>query len=93
MDKKLSSEALGQKITNIPSKESSQWKKNESLIAKNPTLRRMRDIQQGFKPSSGIVSAGFGDNYDKIDFSKQENKKKGYKVKINGRYIDDDEST
>ena len=90
---KLSSEALGQKVTDIPKKNSAQWKRNESIIAKNPQLRRMRDIQQGFKPTSGITSAGFGDAYDQIDWGKKDNKKKSYKVKVNGRYIDDDEST
>ena len=90
---KLSSEALGQKVTDIPKKNSAQWKRNESIIAKNPQLRRMRDIQQGFKPTSSITSAGFGDAYDQIDWSKKDNKKKSYKVKVNGRYIDDDEST
>ena len=87
---KLSGEALGQKVTNIPKKESREWKRNESIIAKNPQLRRMRDIQQGFAPSSGIRAAGFGDNYDNIDFSKKDNTKKGYRVKVNGKYVDEE---
>ena len=67
---KLSSEALGQKVTDIPKKESAQWKKNESIIAKNPQLKRMRDIQQGFKPSSTIRvadnSQAYKDGWDRI---------------------------
>ena len=77
--------------SNIPPKNSSQWIKNEKLIAKNPILREARDIQQGFKPSSGITSAGFGDNYDNIDFSNTRKQKKGYRVKINGVYQDEEE--
>lgn len=78
---------------NNPKKGSAQWKKNESIIAKNPFLRAQRDNAEGFKPSSGIVSAGFGDAYDQINWGKKDTSKKSYKVKINGRYIDDDEST
>jgi hypothetical protein len=39
-----------------PKKGSSAWKKNEKTIASNPALRKLRDIQQGLKPSSGISS-------------------------------------
>jgi hypothetical protein len=87
---KLTHEALGQKVTDIPKKDSAQWKRNESIIANTPQLRRMRDIQQGFKPSSSIHSAGFGDNYDKIDFSNKDKTKKGYRVKVNGKYVDEE---
>ena len=74
-----------------PEKGSKQWVKNESAIAKNPLLRELRDTSEGFKPGSTIRSAGFGDNYDLIDFSKKDTAKKGYRVKVNGRYVDEDE--
>lgn len=79
------------KSGDIPEKNSSQWIKNEKLIAKNPVLRQARDIQQGFRPGSGISTGGFGDNYDKIDFSNTRKQKKGYRVKINGVYQDEEE--
>ena len=67
---KLSPEALGQKVTDIPKKDTAQWRKNESMIAKNPQLRRMRDIQQGFKPSSSLSvsdnSQEYKDGWDRI---------------------------
>ena len=81
----------------IPEKNSSQWKKNESIIAKNSALRAARDISEGFKPSSGITTGGnvseeYKSNYDKIDFSvRMPDEKKGFRVKVNGRYIDEDE--
>ena len=57
-----------------PKKGSSQWKKNESIIAKNPLLRGVRDHAEGFKKGSGIVSGDnsqqYKDNYDKINWSK-----------------------
>ena len=40
----------------IPPKGSSQWKKNEKMIASNPVLRAARDTAEGFKASSGISS-------------------------------------
>ena len=65
------------KITNIPKKESREWKRNESIINKSPTLKRMRDIQQGFKPSSTIRvadnSQAYKDGWDRI-FGNKENK-------------------
>jgi len=74
---KLSPEALGQKVTNIPKKDSAQWRKNESIIAKNPQLRRMRDIQQGFKPtgiSSGINDQAYKDGWERIFGNKNKDK-------------------
>ena len=65
---------------NIPKKGSAQWIKNEKIIAKNPFLRGERDKSEGFKPSSGIVSAdnsqAYKDGWERI-FGK---KNKNYKV-------------
>lgn len=56
--------------SNIPEKGSSQWKKNEKLIAKDPALRAARDVSEGFRPGSGIVSTGnsqaYKDGWDRI---------------------------
>ena len=55
---------------NTPPKGSKQWRKNESIIAKNPILRAARDTAEGFRPGSGITSAGnsqaYKDGWDRI---------------------------
>ena len=80
----------------VPEKNSKQWIKNEKLIAKNPVLRGARDTAEGFKPSSGIstgadVSEEYKSNYDQIDWSGVRSEKKNYRVKVNGRYVDEDQ--
>ena len=82
----------------VPPKGSAQWKKNEKLIASNPVLRKARDIAEGFSPSSGIsvganTSEEYKANFDKIDFSKKLEKSGSYRVKINGRYVDEDDQS
>ena len=82
-------------MTNPPKKKRTQWRKNESLIAKNPVLRKARDVSEGFKPSSGI-STGANDeqyksNYDKIDWSNRDNTKRKFAVRVNGKLINPDE--
>jgi hypothetical protein len=77
-----------------PKKGSSAWKKNEKTIASNPALRQLRDIQQGFKPSSGISSFDnspeYKENFDKIDWSKGKDKvERKFRTKVNGKYTDE----
>ena len=73
----------------IPKKNSKQWKTNEKIINSNPALRAARDTSEGFKPGSGI-STGVNDKeykagYDKIQWTKPEEKEKPkFKVRING---------
>lgn len=62
----------------IPKKNSSQWRKNESIIAKTPMLRAARDQAEGFNTSAGSSGTGgwtpsqaYKDNYDAI-FRKQD---------------------
>ena len=79
-----------------PDKKTYQWKKNESIINKNPTLRKMRDTAEGFKPgstiSTGVNDQQYKDNFDKIQWAKPEEKEKPkFRIKVNGRYIDDEE--
>lgn len=79
----------------IPKKGSSQWKKNEKLIASNPVLRAARDGAEGFKPSSGISSFDNSEeykaNFDKIDWGKRDDKiKPKYRTKVNGKYTDEE---
>lgn len=42
----------------IPKKNSPQWVKNESIIAKTPMLRAARDQAEGFNPNSTGTGAG-----------------------------------
>ena len=83
------------KKDNVPKKGSSQWRKNESIIAKNPILRAARDKAEGFKPGSGISSADnsaeYKAGYDQIDWSKRDNSKRSYKLKVNGVEVDPNE--
>ena len=81
----------------VPQKGSKEWKKNESIIAKNPILRAARDQSQGLGPSS-TISTGVNDEeykagYDKIKWIRDDNATKPrYRVKINGVYQDNDET-
>lgn len=54
-----------------PPKGSKQWKKNESIIAKNPFLRSVRDKSEGFTSSNTgtggwTPSEAYKNNYDAI---------------------------
>lgn len=82
-------------MSEIPKKGSSQWKKNEKIIASNPVLRAARDGAEGFKASSGITTGGdvspeYKSNYDKIVWTKREEvEKPKFRTKVNGVYVDD----
>lgn len=52
-------------------KGSAQWKKNEKIIAQNPTLRKMRDQSEGFSGTNTgtggwTPSEAYKANYDAI---------------------------
>ena len=69
-------------------------KKAERRIDKSPELKRLRSIKDGLKPSeitTGVNDQQYKDNYDKIKWSKNKNKKPGFKLKINGEYVDNDD--
>ena len=82
-------------MSNIPKEGSSQWKKNESIIAKNPFLRAQRDKKEGLGTSSAINSGvndeQYKENYDKIKWSKDKKEKPKFRIKINGKYQDEEE--
>jgi len=71
---------MSDKKSPVPEKNSSQWRKNESLIARDPVLREARDISEGFRPSStsGSRAAGGSEAYkagwDRIFGSKKDKK-------------------
>jgi hypothetical protein len=62
-------------MSKVPERNSKQWKRNEKIIAQDPTLRAARDVSQGLKPGStittGVQSEKYKDNYEKIDWSKK----------------------
>lgn len=76
-------------------KNSSDWKKVEKVITKDPQLRRARDISQGFTPGStittGVNDEQYKDNYDKIKWNKEKKEKPKFRIKINGVYQDEEE--
>jgi len=89
----------------IPPTGSKQWQKNEKIINNNSALKQARDISQGLEkpahkyksthggkgsaPRTDINSQEWQDAYDQIDWSSVRNEKKSYRVKVNGKYVDD----
>lgn len=69
-------------------------KSAEKLIDSSPQLRAARDISNGFKPGSGISTGAsdpqYKENYDKIKWNKDKKEKPKFRVKVNGKYIDED---
>tara|TARA_R100001509_G_scaffold150314_1_gene109172 strand:+ start:881 stop:1150 length:270 start_codon:yes stop_codon:yes gene_type:complete len=65
------------------------------LVDKSPELKRIRSIKDGLKPSeitTGAVDQQYKDNYDKIKWGNNKNKKKpSFKVRVNGKIINDEE--
>lgn len=59
-----------------PKPNSKQWIKNESIIAKSPQLRRMKDITNGFRPTSavntGVNDQAYKDGWERIFGNKDE---------------------
>ncbi len=78
-----------------PKKNSKDWVKNEKIIAKNPFLRGQRDKTEGFKPSSGITTGAndeqYKEGYDKINWNTKDKPKPKFKIRINGKVINDEE--
>jgi len=68
----------------------------ERLIDKSPELKKIRSIKDGLKASeitTGVNDQQYKDNYDKIQWSKKDKKEKPkFRVKVNGKYIDDEEA-
>jgi len=67
----------------------------ERLIDKSPELKKIRSIKDGMKSSeitTGVNDQQYKDNYDKIQWSKKDKKEKPkFRVKVNGKYIDEEE--
>ena len=93
---KLSEKKAHNKETH-PERGTKRYAQNEKIINQNPVLKKARDISQGFSPTSTIstgadVSQQYKDNYDKIDFKGVRSEKKGYRVKVNGVYQDEQDN-
>ena len=89
-----------------PKKGSAEWRKNEKTINQNSFLRKVRDKSEGIEKSAGHYGQTHGgkgsaprtntsskewqDAYDQIDWGALRSEKKSYRVKINGRYQDED---
>ena len=81
-EKKMSDSDKPKSTYQSPTKNSSQWKKNEKLINETPMLKKVRDTVEGIEKSDGhykqthggkgsaarinIHSAQYYDNYDRI---------------------------
>ena len=90
-------------MSDTPKKGSKEWVRNEKIINENPTLRAARDRSEGFTPRKGGSTHGgkgsaprtdtnsqaWKDAYDQIDWSHVREEKKSYRVKINGKYVDE----
>lgn len=78
-----------------PKKNSKDWVKNEKIIARNSFLRGQRDKTEGFKPSSGITTGAndeqYKEGYDKINWNTKDKPKPKFKIRINGKVINDEE--
>ena len=91
---KLSEKKAHNKETH-PERGTRRYTQNEKIINNNPVLKKARDISQGFSPSSTIstgadVSLEYKKNYDQIDWGTRDETPKKYRVKVNGRYVDED---
>ena len=69
-------------------------KQAEKIIDKSPEFKAIRSIKDGMKYSeinSGVNDQQYKDNYDKIKWTKS-NEKKSFKVRVNGKVINDEET-
>ena len=69
-------------------------KQAEKLIDKSPELKRIRSIKDGFKGSeitSGVNDQAYKDGYDKIDWNSGKKPKPKFRIKVNGKYLDEEE--
>ena len=83
------------KYSKAPDKNTTQWRKNEKIINQNKVLKSARDKVEGFSKTS-MITTGVNDEqykagYDQIKWNTDNTVKKSYKVKINGRYVDEEE--
>jgi len=65
-------------------------KQAEKIIDKNPEFKAIRSIKDGEKYSeinSGVNDPQYKENYDKIKWTKS-NEKKSFKVRVNGKLVE-----
>ena len=91
LGEEMPTDSFDKKITEKFSK--STVRQAEKLIDNSPELKRLRSIKDGLSSSeitTGVNDQQYKDNYDKINWSKKLNKNPSYRVKVNGKYIDDE---
>lgn len=80
------------KVPQPPKRNSAEGKSLEKIVHKTPFLKKMRAQSHGEKYNE-IVSADnsqqYKDNYDKIQWNKDKSDKPKFRVKINGKYTDE----
>jgi len=67
----------------------------DNVVNKVPYLKKIKDNAEGLTHRGDIISGDnsqeYKDNYDKIKWTKAEDKEKPkFRTKINGRYVDED---
>lgn len=69
--------------------------KFDNIINKSPYLKKLKDQSNGLKYKGDIQTdvptQQYKDNYDQINWTKKLDKKPSYRLKINGKYVDEDQ--
>lgn len=83
------------KFSRSVDRKTTQWKKNEKIINQSKTLKSARDKVEGFTKTSmittGVNDDQYKEGYDKIQWNTDPKQKKSFRVKINGKYLDEEE--
>ncbi len=83
------------KFSRSVDRKTTQWKKNEKIINQSKTLKSARDKVEGFTKTSmittGVNDDQYKEGYDKIQWNTDPKQKKSFRVKINGKYQDEEE--
>ena len=69
----------------------------DNVVNKVPYLKKIKDNAEGLTHRGDIISGDntqeYKDNYDKIVWTKRvEEEKPKFRTKVNGRYVDEDQS-
>ena len=69
----------------------------DNVVNKVPYLKKIKDNAEGLTHRGDIISGDnsqeYKDNYDKIVWTKREEAEKPkFRTKVNGRYVDEDQS-
>ena len=80
---------------NIPKQNSAEGKRLEKMVNQTPALKKLRAQSRGDKYSEistgADVSEEYKANYDQIDWNARDKEPRSFRMKVNGRYVDDEE--